>query len=149
VNNAIISESREKSLEKRREANRRYRERHGEKQRERHREYLRKWRQSPEGKLKNRESARKYRASPQGRYAKHKARAKERGIEWGFTFETWWAMWEPYIENIGVDSNQYQMCRHNDEGPYSPSNCRIDTAENNGREGVMTKMRRQGGESHD
>ena len=99
-----------------------------------------------------RASAAKYRAknkakiaahgkTPQFKYSNHMFHARQRGVEWGFTFETWWEMWEPYFDQMGQTSDSYHMCRTRDVGPYSPENCRIDTAANNGREGVETKYR--------
>ena len=69
--------------------------------------------------------------TPRGRYNGHKSRAKERGIPWGFTFETWWQMWEPHWDNRGRGSEELCMCRDGDTGPYSPENCRIDTSKAN------------------
>lgn len=92
-------------------------------------------------------SAKKYLKSEKGRarnkYSQHKSNAKRRGHDWLFTFDTWWAMWEPHFHKRGQTSESMHMCRTNDEGPYSPENCRIDTAESNGREGHYTKLRRQ------
>jgi len=84
--------------------------------------------------------------TPRVKYDNHKSRARQRGIEWGFTFETWWAMWEPYFENMGQTSSSFHMCRTGDTGPYSPDNCRIDTAEVNGREGAHKRYTSRGGE---
>ena len=89
----------------------------------------------------NKEKLAAYKKSPKGKYDAHRTRAKQRGIEWGFTFDTWWAMWEPHFDNMGQTPDSYHMCRTNDVGPYSPENCRIDTARNNGREGIITKHR--------
>ena len=75
----------------------------------------------------------KYWSTPKGKYCRHKANAKKRGVEWQFTFETWWAFWEssgkwPYRGNR---KGKYQMARNGDRGPYSPSNCRIVKQESN------------------
>lgn len=78
--------------------------------------------------------------SPNGRYHTHKAGAKRRGVEWLFTFDTWWAIWEPHWESRGQGSNDLQMCRYGDKGPYSPDNVRIDTCANNVKE--MFELRR-------
>jgi len=80
--------------------------------------------------------------SPKGKYDRHRQRAKRRGIAWEFTFDSWWAMWEPHFDKMGQTPDSMHMCRTNDEGAYSPSNCRIDSARNNGVEGSETKKRR-------
>ena len=74
----------------------------------------------------------KYRKTPRGIYQAHKVRAKRSGIEWAFTFDGWWEMWEPHWDNkSGHRRDGLVMCRHCDEGPYSAENCRIDTVYNN------------------
>lgn len=93
------------------------------------------WKKSAKGK----EAKRDYDRSPKGKYGYHLHRAKVRGVPWEFTFETWWAMWEPYFDRMGQQSHQLQMCRTGDIGPYSPDNCRIDTCANNTRESHRTR----------
>lgn len=95
---------------------------------------------------KGRAYQQRFSKSPKGKYDKHKQRAKARGIDWMFTFETWWNLWEPFFDNMGQTPTSYHMCRRLDEGPYSPENCYIDTAANNGRDATVTKKRRAGGE---
>ena len=75
-----------------------------------------------------------YHKAPYGRYKAHRGRAKKRNIEWLFTFETWWKIWEPCWGRRGQASNDLQMCRTGDKGPYSPENVRIDTCANNVKE---------------
>ncbi len=67
-------------------------------------------------------------------YHSQKKGAKERGIEWLFTFDTWLEGWiaSGYWELRGRNKGKYQMCRKDDEGPYSPDNVYYDTTENNG-----------------
>jgi len=69
--------------------------------------------------------------TPEGKYSNHKTAAGKRGIEWEFTFDTWWAMWEPHWDKRGNGGDKLCMCRRGDRGPYSPENCRIDTNRNN------------------
>jgi hypothetical protein len=58
------------------------------------------------------------------RYWVQKAAAKVRNIEWNFTFESWWAIWEQSgkWEKRGRKKGQYCMTRFNDIGSYSPNN---------------------------
>jgi len=90
-------------------------------------DYQRKYRASPKGKAYQS----KFAKSAKGRYAVHKATATKRNIEWLFDFESWWKMWKPYWDRRGKSINSMQMCRTGDVGPYSPTNCRIDTFHNN------------------
>lgn len=80
---------------------------------------------------------------PRIAYATHKAGAKSRGIEFDFTFEEWWAIWEPHYARRGVASDSMQMCRTRDEGAYRPGNVRIDTHANNIAEFKVTRFRRE------
>lgn len=75
-----------------------------------------------------------YTKTPKHAYSQHRSNAKARGIEWEFTFEEWWAMWEPHFWNRGNKKWMFHMCRYRDRGPYSPGNCRIDTIEENRKE---------------
>ncbi len=72
--------------------------------------------------------------TPRGRYKEQRANANRREIPWEFTFEEWWAMWEPHWAHRGRGLGDMCMCRESDEGPYSPSNTRIDTVTNNHNE---------------
>lgn len=71
--------------------------------------------------------------TPRKAYDDQKRHAEHRGISWQFTYETWLEMW--LVSNKwtqrGKKSGQYCMCRFQDEGPYSPKNCYIDTTDNN------------------
>ena len=89
--------------------------------------YMREYRKTQKSKAYQK----KFAASPKGRYAAQKSRSVSRGIDWLFTFESWWAMWEPHWDNRGTGVNDLQMCRNGDSGPYSPENCRIDYFRNN------------------
>lgn len=81
--------------------------------------------------------------TPNTKYHAHKSSAIQRGIEWLFTFETWWKIWEPYFDHRGSGCNDLQMCRYGDKGPYSPENVRIDTKANNVREMVILRELRR------
>lgn len=72
--------------------------------------------------------------SPQARYKQQKDMAKKRGIPWEFTFDSWWSVWESSGKWEFRGRDGFMMCRTRDEGPYSPNNVRIDTAESNVRE---------------
>lgn len=77
------------------------------------------------------------------RYAQQRSRAKERGIEWEFTFEEWCEIWEPHWEKRGPHKDQLGMCRTHDVGPYSPANVRLDTPKGNAAErGLMQQCAR-------
>lgn len=76
------------------------------------------------------------------KYLQHKANAKQRGLEFEFTFEEWWEIWEPHFHNRGRNKGMLQMCRTRDEGGYTPGNVRIDTVESNRREAKHSLLRR-------
>jgi hypothetical protein len=65
------------------------------------------------------------------KYLTQKNRAKERGIEWCFTFESWLEWWGADIENRGKKSWNLQMQRIGDRGPYHPDNVRKGTPKRN------------------
>ncbi len=60
-----------------------------------------------------------------------KHNAKKRGIEWLFSFDTWWQMWKDKFNWRGASKGKYCMARKGDEGPYSPENCEIILLEAN------------------
>jgi hypothetical protein len=67
------------------------------------------------------------------RYAEQEYRAKQRKIDWLFTFESWWQMWQDsgkWAER-GRKLGQYCMARKGDIGPYSPDNVEIILIEQN------------------
>ena len=92
------------------------------------------YRASQKGIKAERAGAKAYTRTPKGKYCRQKIHARQRGIEWEFTFDLWWEMWEPHWENRGCTAGKFVMCRAADKGPYSPANCRIDTMENNIKE---------------
>lgn len=64
---------------------------------------------------------------PYRAYSQHKNSASIREIEWGFTFASWWAIWQPYFHMRGRGTNGLCMARECDEGPYSPTNVYLTT----------------------
>lgn len=64
-----------------------------------------------------------YKSTPRGKYQKQMERAKARGVEWLFTFETWMEWWGADFERRGRGPNDLVMARKGDVGPYSPDNC--------------------------
>ena len=68
---------------------------------------------------------------PVFKYRKQAANAKKRGVEFNLTFDEWWDLWADHWEERGKGSDQYCMCRTNDEGAYEVGNVRIDTCRNN------------------
>ena len=94
--------------------------------------YTKEWR----AKNKDKRAAYKkeYGQTPTGRFGQHKSSTKQRGIEFLFTFEEWWAIWEPHWHQRGGLGHEMCMCRTNDEGAYEAGNVRIDTNVNNIKE---------------
>ena len=71
--------------------------------------------------------------TPKELYVNQEGQARDRGIEWLFTYEEWLEMWlvsGRWLER-GKHEGEYQMCRIGDEGPYSKRNCYIATMEDN------------------
>tara|TARA_R100000365_G_C2748380_1_gene79763 strand:+ start:766 stop:1197 length:432 start_codon:yes stop_codon:yes gene_type:complete len=81
-----------------------------------------------------------YQGSIEQRYKQQARQAKQRGIEWKFTFEAWLRMWEQsgVIHLRGKGTGKYVMARRGDVGPYSPENCFICPFEQNIRDGHKT-----------
>jgi len=71
--------------------------------------------------------ARKY----QGQYDNAKWCAKERGIEWHFTYNTWLEWWGDDFVNRGCKRGQLVMARNGDIGPYHPDNVHKTTSTDN------------------
>lgn len=78
-----------------------------------------------------------------------RARAKNRGIEWMFTFEEWLAIWETsgklHLRGRGV--GKYVMSRFGDVGPYSPTNVEISPYEKNASDVSVNHKSGHGGAS--
>lgn len=64
---------------------------------------------------------------PYRAYCLHRSNSRVRGIEWGFTFTTWWAIWQPYFHMRGRGTNGLCMARERDEGGYFPGNVYLTT----------------------
>jgi len=77
-----------------------------------------------------------YQKTPKGKYLRQKVNAKNRGLKWEFTFETWWKVWQDSgkWEQRGRGAGQYCMCRIRDEGSYNPENVQVKLMEENSRE---------------
>lgn len=97
-----------------------------------HREYYLKNRERILSKRKEREQA--WLATPKGKYSAQKRKAKQRGIDWAFTFDSWWSMWKDSWEQRGDSTGKYCMARFGDTGEYSPTNCYITLFESNTKE---------------
>lgn len=67
---------------------------------------------------------------PMRAYQAQRNGARQRGIEWLFTYESWWAVWKDDFHRRGPGRDDLCMARHGDEGPYSPGNVYLTT---NGR----------------
>ncbi len=65
--------------------------------------------------------------TPAGRYHSQKERARQRGIPWLFTFDSWAQVWSDSGKwtQRGDGRGKYCMARRGDAGPYSPENCVI------------------------
>ena len=85
----------------------------------------------------------KYHLTPEYRYVQQMKSAEKRGIDWLFTFDSWNDLWQKsgHYHEMGNKKGQYCMARNGDAGPYSVSNVRITTTEDNHREAV--KITRQ------
>lgn len=65
--------------------------------------------------------------NPKSAYSKHKCSAKQRGIEFLFTYDEWWSVWKNYFHMRGRGTNGLCMARQNDCGPYSIENVYLTT----------------------
>ena len=74
-----------------------------------------------------------YSKTPTGKFSKHKARAKQDNIEFKFTFEQWWDIWQQsgHWENRGKCKGQYCMSRYGDLGAYEIGNVFIQLTTQN------------------
>jgi len=75
------------------------------------------------------------------RYTQQKCAADQRGIDWLYTFDTWWNQWidSGHWEQRGNKNGQYCMARKGDVGPYSPDNVDIILAIQNSSDGRKGK----------
>ena len=67
------------------------------------------------------------------KYSRQKSKAKHRGIDFLFTFEEWWDIWQKsgHWHERGLKCGQYVMARKGDVGPYSTGNVVIITTSEN------------------
>jgi len=72
-------------------------------------------------------------------YCGQKSMAKKRGIAWEFTFETWLNWWGDDYAQRGQGRGKLCCARLGDTGPYSPTNCKKLTHEQNSLETDYTK----------
>jgi len=81
----------------------------------------------------------RYWKTPKGCYVKHKNNAKQRGIEWHFTFDSWLKVWKEsgHFEERGHAKGKFVMARIGDCGPYAEWNVRIVRSEANACAGMM------------
>jgi hypothetical protein len=75
----------------------------------------------------------RYAAWPRERraYSQQRNRARERGIEWLFNYETWRAIWGAKFSLRGRLPYQLCMARNGDTGPYAPNNVILTTNREN------------------
>jgi hypothetical protein len=76
------------------------------------------------------------------RYTQQLCQARNRNIEWLFTFETWIDMWikSGKWKQRGRKTNQYCMARKGDIGPYSVENVEIVTCGKNNSDAHKGKV---------
>lgn len=67
-------------------------------------------------------------------YGKQRNRAKDRNIDWHFTYETWLDWWGDDITKRGRKKEDLVMSRINDTGAYAPDNCKKITQSDNSKE---------------
>lgn len=74
-------------------------------------------------------------------YSYQKARAKQRLIQWNFSFETWIAVWEKSgnLHRRGKGAGKCVMSRVGDVGPYAEANVVITPYEANARDARINK----------
>ena len=82
------------------------------------------------------------------RYIEQKKRAKQRNIDWYFTFEEWCEVWNQSGKwhQRGVGRNTYVMARIGDVGPYSTENVKIILNADNIREAAPAISRARKGQ---
>jgi hypothetical protein len=68
------------------------------------------------------------------KYHVQKTFAKNRNIEWQFTFESWIEWWGDDIDKRGSNKDSLVMARYKDQGPYHPNNVRKATVSENTNE---------------
>jgi hypothetical protein len=81
-------------------------------------------------------------------YRSQKCSAKQRDIEWHFTFESWLEWWGTDIINRGRKQGQLVMARYKDQGPYHPDNVYKATTKQNHNEAHLGKTAHNKGKPH-
>ena len=67
-------------------------------------------------------------------YLYQKRHAKQRGIDWQFTLDTWAAWWGEDFNQRGQGKECLMMCRVNDSGAYHPANVYKGTPQDNAKD---------------
>lgn len=66
--------------------------------------------------------------SPMGKYCAQRHRCKQLGVQWLFTFKSWWDIWQASGKWDNRGRAQYVMGRNGDAtSPMGPNTCRITT----------------------
>lgn len=99
-------------------------------------DYMAEYRQRPGNPERAAAHNKLWRKTNRGKYMVQKQAAKRRGIDWLFTFDQWWKLWEPFWDRRGIGSNCLCMARFNDIGPYAPDNVKIITNSENSAEAL-------------
>ena len=75
-------------------------------------------------------------------YTQQKANAKQRGLEMRMSFDEWKSVWieSGFWDNRGRGSENYCMCRNNDQGHYEVGNVFIAQNKCNVSEGNLGKV---------
>jgi hypothetical protein len=77
----------------------------------------------------------------QQKYSVQHCEAKQRGIEWQFTYKTWREWWGDDIVKRGNKKGNLVMARNGDVGPYNPDNVKKLTQEQNAYDGQKGRIR--------
>ena len=74
-----------------------------------------------------------YKDKNKGKFNNQRKQARNRGIEFLFSFEEWMKIWieSGFWHERGCHKGQYVMARNGDKGPYAPWNIEIITSEEN------------------
>lgn len=84
-----------------------------------------------------------YETSPEQKYTRQRFNALRRGIDWQFTFESWWKVWQDSgkWEQRGNQYGKYCMSRIADKGHYGPDNVEITTLQDNSLESATRRWK--------
>jgi hypothetical protein len=72
-------------------------------------------------------------------FLQHRSSAQGRGIDFRFSFEEWWGIWEPHYERRGNRLGCVVMCRTLDAGAYEVGNVAIKTIKENRQEQELAR----------